>query len=86
MAKNFNVHESQSIQFRASAFNFLNHPLPNFGLASDVNLHVGCSSTTQDAQTPACDQGGSNTNTQTTGNPFFTTGRRVVEVSLKYNF
>lgn len=86
MAKSFQVHESQNIQFRASAFNFINHPLSQFGLASDVNLHMGCDSTSQDSATPTCDQGGTNTNVQTTGSPYFKTGRRVVEVSLKYNF
>ena len=28
--RSFRIHESQQIQFRASAYNWLNHPLPNF--------------------------------------------------------
>jgi hypothetical protein len=36
--------------------------------------------------TPTCDQGGTNVNPQTTGRPYYETGRRVVEVALKYNF
>ena len=95
MAKTFKVHESQNILFRASAFNFLNHALPQFGLASDLNLHLGCNSSTLGTTTPTCDQGGTNTgsvgvsgsgNPQTTGKPFYETGRRVIEVALKYNF
>lgn len=65
------VAESQHIQFRASAFNFLNHPLPQFGLGSDVNLAMSSSGTN---------------NTATTGSPQYKTGRRVLEVALKYNF
>jgi hypothetical protein len=86
VAKTFNITERQNILFRASAFNFINHALPQFGNASDLNLQLACNSTSQDAQTPTCDQGGSNVNAQTTGSPFYETGRRVVEVALKYNF
>jgi hypothetical protein len=89
MAKTFHVHESQNIQFRASAFNFLNHALPQFGLSSDINLQMSCNSTTQGSTTPTCDQGGVNTNTGfrgTTGTPGYEAGRRVIEVALKYNF
>ena len=31
--RSFRIHESQQIQFRASAYNWLNHPLPNFSSA-----------------------------------------------------
>lgn len=86
LAKIFKIKESQNISFRASAFNFINHPLPQFSLASDVNLQLKCNSTTQDSVNPTCDQGGANVNAQTTGHPFYETGRRVVEVALKYNF
>jgi hypothetical protein len=86
VAKTFHITERQNVLFRASAFNFINHPLRQFGLGSDINLHLACNSTTQDAQTPTCDQGGTNVNAQTTGAPYYEVGRRVVEVALKYNF
>jgi hypothetical protein len=86
LAKSFPVHEAQNIQFRASSFNFLNHPLSQFGLSDDINLTMACNSTTQDTATSSCDQGGKNANTDTTGSPFYKAGCRVIEVSLKYNF
>lgn len=89
VAKTFKITESQNILFRASSFNFMNHALPNFGIASDVNLKMGCSSTTQSALVPVCDQGGVNVNTGdkgTTGKPGYESGRRVIELALKYNF
>jgi hypothetical protein len=55
-------------------------------LGSDINLHLACNSTTTSSLTPTCDQGGTNSNPQTTGVPYYETGRRVVEVALKYNF
>lgn len=81
--KTFQVKESQNIQFRASAFNFLNHPLRQFGNNSDVNLHMTCD---QGTGTAGCSDGGVNDNDLTTGKPYYKVGRRVVEFALKYNF
>jgi Carboxypeptidase regulatory-like domain len=86
LAKTFQIREAQNIQFRASAFNFINHALPQFGLGSDINLQMNCDSTNQGSTTPTCNAGGLNHNAQTTGKPYYETGRRVVEVALKYNF
>jgi hypothetical protein len=60
-------------------FNFLNHALPTFnaGGNSDVTLNFNAGNNVL-SQT--------NLNALTTGSPRFTTGRRVVEFALKYNF
>ncbi len=73
--KNFKLpgREGQSIQFRFTAFNFLNHPNPQFNLGNDVNLVF-----TQ--------PGGFNTNANTTGKPKYKVGNRTVEIALKYIF
>jgi hypothetical protein len=85
--KTFRIAESQNIQFRASAFNFINHALPQFGLGNDIKLQMGCNSVSANNAQPTCDGGGgSNSSLQTTGTPQYETGRRVVEVALKYNF
>ncbi len=38
--KTFKIKESKNIQFRVNAFNFVNHPLSQFGTGNDVNLSL----------------------------------------------
>ncbi|GGA65570.1 hypothetical protein GCM10011507_16450 [Edaphobacter acidisoli] len=83
MFKDLKITESQHVQFRASAFNFINHPLSQFGLANDINLQMSCAT---NGATAGCPGGGSNTNITTTGKPYYEIGRRVIEVALKYYF
>jgi hypothetical protein len=74
--KNFRITESQRFQFRVSAQNFLNHPLPQFGLGggnNDYSLHFA-------------GLNGTNTNTSTTGKPALTTGQRLLTFAFKYYF
>jgi len=83
--KNFSVRESSSLQFRLSAFNFLNHPLPQFnasGSSNDVRLNF----ISTDSSTGMQSLSQTNTNAQTTGAPANKVGNRLVELALKYNF
>jgi hypothetical protein len=72
--KNFAMRDKQNIQFRLTGFNFINHPLPQFGIGADDDLELTGGAT------------GTNTNTSTTGTPQFKVGRRVLELAIKYVF
>ncbi len=87
--KNFKITERQRIEFGVQAFNFLNHPLPDFTLSgTDIQLSFNCSGNASLCKPSSVDPSisMSNTNASTNGKPAYTRGRRVVEASLKYYF
>ena len=98
--KSFRVREGQRVEFRASATNWLNHPLRQFDLAneSDIQLNFqqtsnatcsGCYTTNPNGSTTpiqVVSQSPTNTNTATTGIPAFKTGSRFVTLAAKYYF
>lgn len=70
--KNFQISEAKKIQFRANAYNFLNHPLWSF--PDNSNLTLGFDGTTGKVNTP-------NFGTTTVKQ-----GRRIVQFALKFFF
>lgn len=73
--KSFPTTESQRVELRVQAQNFINHPNPQFGLGSDNDESLQFSAL-----------GGSNNNATTTGTPQFKTGQRLMTFSAKYYF
>ncbi|MGD0098031.1 MAG: carboxypeptidase regulatory-like domain-containing protein [Terracidiphilus sp.] len=92
--KSFKITENQSVQFRVSSTNFLNHPLREFNAAggnADVQLNFAqnLTKTQVPTNTPnynlqAISQ--TNTNTATTGTPTAKVGNRSTLFSVKYLF
>jgi Carboxypeptidase regulatory-like domain len=99
--KTFKVTERQNVEFRLSAFNFLNHPLDSFQNNGDMQLNMNyqCNGAAA-SSTNYCPLGsgayvvtnvptgtynltGSNIKSGYASTRF---GRRVLEVSAKYNF
>lgn len=72
VARKFNVAEKQAVEFKASGFNFLNHPVPSFDSSNESNLILDYT------------QGGLYTTDIGHTNTKF--GHRVVEFDLKYTF
>jgi len=75
--KNFAFKEHQNLQFRFQAYNFLNHPLPSL-TANGADLQLDFNNNNVLSMT--------NINALTDGKAANTQGRRVIMLSLKYNF
>lgn len=79
--KSFTLPREQNIQFRISAFNFINHALTTFtgDFSNEYTLNLTNPSGTSFNQ-------GTNDPSLGFGSAPYTTGRRVVELMTKYNF
>ena len=77
----FHIHEQQQIQFRASAFNWLNHPLPNYSsltpLTLSYNVDYASKRITRNYDTSTFGVMDSKT-----GAPY----QRIIELNVKYFF
>ncbi len=89
--KSFHITDTQYIQFKASATNWLNHPLGQFGLANNSDNALNFQQTTP-ATCGSCaglnvvSIAPTNQSTSVTGAPAFKTGSRFVTLALKYYF
>jgi hypothetical protein len=88
--KDFVFKEHHKVEFRMSAFNFMNHALWQFGQggAQDLNLNFSGPTASSCGDNPApCGLSYSNLNTVTTGKPLYKNNvPRVIEFALKYMF
>jgi hypothetical protein len=94
--KDFHITSVRYIQFRVTATNWLNHPLPQFGLANQndesINFqqttNASCSGCTNADGTPiqVISEATTNQNAQATGKPAFKTGARFVLFAAKFYF
>jgi hypothetical protein len=87
VGKSFHFADSRSLQLRLAGFNFLNHPITSFSgrVPNEANLYfAGTTPTTATlpATTGNCSVIGSNC----FGYAGYKQGRRVVEISAKFNF
>jgi hypothetical protein len=86
IARSFKIHENHQVEVRASAFNWLNHPLPQFSSLTPltVNYNVDYAGKTI---TPNFNQSSTGTNafgvTDTKSQAPYA---RIIELNVKYSF
>lgn len=80
VSRTIKITENQNAQIKFSATNFLNHPLTSFDQSNDQNLKLNSSSGV------IATSGTANGSTWRYGVPNEKFGRRILEMSLRYNF
>ena len=83
--KTFPIRGSQNVQFRISAFNWLNHPLPQFSSGNQLTLRYNVDYGTK-AIALNTGSGGTVPNFGYLDTKDGTPNQRIVELNVKYNF
>jgi len=94
--KSFTVHNDQKVTFRASAFNWLNHPLPQFSDQKQVNQWYSVDYTSKTITRNQCDSAhsGSACSGRTQPNSYYgvmdtktaSPYQRIITLNVKYTF
>lgn len=79
--RTFHIHESQNLQIRASAFNWLNHPLPDYSSLTPLTLGYNVDYASK-AITRNYDTNTFGVMDTKTAAPF----QRIIELNVKYSF
>ncbi len=87
LAKTFHIHDAQNLQFRAAAFNFINRANTSFNTASNAQaLQLNFQGNTFATTDPNVGLSQARGKNATFGYANVKEGRRIMEVSLKYEF
>jgi len=86
--KDFKINDRQNMQFRISAFNFMNHPISSFASSNLSNLYLDAGYADSTVYTtPAAALAALTINNKSTfGSTAYKVGQRVAELGFKYNF
>lgn len=81
LERTFHIHESQSVRFRASAFDWLNHALPDFASSAPYTLGYTVDYASK-AITPNYNQSAFGVMNAKTAAPY----QRIIDLNVKYFF
>jgi hypothetical protein len=84
--KSFHVRSEQTVQFRISAFNWLNHPLPEFSNQNQITLRYLVDYPTKNITLNTNSSGGTVSNFGFMDTKTAAPYSRILELNVKYNF